>query len=94
MTAREYYERFQPTIFQQPTEVMRLLTEFNNESKEICLKRKTNDNDSVVTVFIEQNNKWNDLVLVFQRHNNGKSPILVDGFKRFWFRKLPHLVEL
>ena len=92
--AVEYYDRFVGSIFLDGTDVMRLLNEFNLEAKDICIKRKTQKTESVVAVLKEQNGKWNALHRIFMAKNGGKSPILEDGFKRYWLHKVPHFEEM
>lgn len=94
MKAQDYYDKFVGKIFLDATSVMTLLTEFNQEAKDICLKRKTQRNESVVAVLREQNLKWNALRKIFAKNHDGKSPILEDGFKRFWLGKMPQFADL
>ena len=94
MKAAEYYDKFVGSIFLDATDVMRLLSEFNVEAKEICIKRKTQKNESVIAVLKEQNGKWNALRRIFMSKNDGKSPILEDGFKRYWLKQMPQFEEM
>jgi hypothetical protein len=94
MKAAEYYDKFIGSIFLNATEPMRLLTEFNIEAREICIKRKTQKNESVIAVLKEQNGKWNALRRIFMAKNNGASPILEDGFKRYWLKQMPQFAEM
>lgn len=94
MKAVEYYDEFVGSIFLDAMDVMRLLSEFNIEAKEICIKRKTQKNESVIAVLKEQNGKWNALRRIFMAKNEGKSPILEDGFKRYWLKQMPQFEEM
>jgi hypothetical protein len=94
MKATEYYDKFIGSIFLDATDVVKLLTEFNLEAKGICIKRKTQKNEAVIAVLREQNGKWNALRRIFMAKNNGVSPILEDGFKRYWLKQMPQFAEM
>lgn len=93
MTSQDYYNRYAMYETFTPVVITRILEEFNDEAKEICLGRGLTANNLVTAVLKDQNVKWNDLGHIFEEKRGGKSPILQDGFKRFWLRKMPGLVE-
>ena len=95
MKAREYFEKYYVAAEEEfdIARVPTILKDFSTEAKEICEKRHVSQDRSVISVLKEQNTKWNALVEIFKK-KTGKSPILKDGFKRYWLMKLPDTVNM
>lgn len=96
MKAVEYYNKYGPKIFSLKDkddidgEVLSLLREFNQEIVSLCETRKVETNVGMAGVILELNQKWNALANLFIAGYR-LSPILQDGYKRFWMLQTPDM---
>jgi hypothetical protein len=97
MKASEYYEKYRPLFFDPDIAfekanffLKQLMMEFSKETCAILIKRHASRDEAFHAVLREQNQKWNALVRIFETMCLA-SPIMIDGFKKFWENELPEL---
>jgi hypothetical protein len=96
MKAVDYYNKYGPKIFSLKDkddidgEVLSLLREFNQEIVSLCDIRNVETNIGMAGIILELNQKWNALANLFIA-GYGLSPILQDGYKRFWMLQTPDM---
>jgi hypothetical protein len=97
LKAIEYYEKYEKCFFPAPKkydEVMEasknLIHDLNKEAFEHCEKNNFTRDSEVLAVLLDQNGKWNAIDTLF-KIINGVSPLLSDGFIKFWEHKIPEL---
>ena len=96
MKALEYYNKYGPEFFNLKDKdeiddiVLSLIREFNQEIVSLCEIRKVETNAGMAGIILELNQKWNALITLFVK-GYGLSPIVTDGYKRFWLLQSPDL---
>lgn len=96
MKALEYYNKYGPEFFNLKAKdeiddiVLSLIREFNQEIVSLCEIRKVETNMGMAGIILELNQKWNALITLFVK-GYGLSPIVTDGYKRFWLLQSPDL---
>ena len=96
MKALEYYNKYGPEFFNLKDKdeiddiVLSLIREFNQEIVSLCEIRKVETNMGMAGIILELNQKWNALITLFVK-GYGLSPIVTDGYKRFWLLQSPDL---
>ena len=97
MKAKEYCEKYSHRLFGTGKSkddlddiVLEILRDFNQEVVELVENRKAETNVAMAGIVLELNQKWNAVVNGFVA-GHGISPIMTDGYKRFWIIQLPEL---
>ena len=96
MKAVDYYNKYGPEFFNLKDKedidniALSLVREFNQEIVSLCETRKVETNMGMAGVILELNQKWNALANLFIA-GYGLSPILQDGYKRFWMLQTPDM---
>lgn len=99
MKAKEYYEKYCGDLVAEwrlyPLEgetlsLTVLITEFIKETVEIMRIRKCVKLDATQAVVLEQNDKWNAIVRIFDKKAE-ESPLKRDGFLHYAEKNLPQL---
>lgn len=67
MKAIDYYNEFISSPIEKTTE--EIINKFIHEVSEIIKKRNARTDSAVSAVIKEQNNKWNAMVALFDKHN-------------------------
>lgn len=99
MKARDYFEKYKEQFFgplsnekMSVVNVKKLFCEFNDETVVIIASRNAVKGSAVASIILEQNQKWNSLVRLFEHYNN-ISPINLNGYKNAWELEMPELKE-
>ena len=97
MKAKEYFEKYEDLLIHATNDQaykdssFNVFMDFSKESTDVIESRKAKKNTAVIAVMKEQNDKWNSLCRLFEK-KYGFSPLIKDGFKTFWNRKIPGIV--
>ena len=89
MKAKQYFEKYGESIWKEAHDsdinadgpIAKMFIEFLSEVKEIIDRRKVKNDNAVMAVISEQNQKWNAVVNMFVKQY-GISPIVRDGFAK------------
>ena len=99
MKAKEYYEKYGVDLLTEEhhadlegeTKVLtRLLIAFIEETMAILRTRRCERLDATQAVVVEQNDKWNAIIRIFEK-GNAASPLTRDGFLHYAEKTLPQL---
>lgn len=85
MKAIEYFEKYKSTT--DDLSMYKMLGDFSAEANDIVVNRHCQTDEAFVAVLKEQNQKWNAVVNLFEK-NCGVSPIIRNGFLKYWNSKL------
>lgn len=72
-------------------QICEIFIEFSGEVVKLYNDRHGNSLEALRSIVLEQNQKWNALSRIFEKHN-GVSPLKEDGFKNYWTNKFPELI--
>lgn len=97
MKAKEYYTTIKPAIELGTATaitdaVNQMFLMMNREVYDMQEKRHVRFDRGMYPIIKEMNDKWNAVVRLVER-DFGESPIIYDGYKEFWIRKIPGLKE-
>lgn len=97
LKAKDYFEKYEQSIIDpQSTDEARagaasnLLLEMCTESQTVLKKRNAQTGTALMAIIKEFNQKWNAICRMFES-KYGESPLIRDGFKNFWFDRMPEL---
>lgn len=100
MRAIDYYEKHGAAVIQEfnsggdkADAAVELLRDFMRETDEIISTRKVQKDRAIVSVFREQNAKWNALCGIFQK-KDGVSPIRRDGYWLHMKSQIPEIKKV
>lgn len=97
MKAKDYFEKYETRMMKNDDDGLKaigeLMYELVIEAKTLINTRHVNTNSGSVAVLKELNNKWNALCNLFEK-KYGVSPIIRDGYKKYWLKEMPILTEL
>ncbi len=96
MKAKEYFAKYEKGLMSESTDecstaIADMLTEMNAEVQKLMEVRHVKLNRGGYAVFKEMNEKWNAVVRLLEK-KYGCTPIIRDGFRTFWVRKMPQLL--
>lgn len=95
MKAKEYYIPIKDAIDSGKVEdiktvVSDMILNMNDEVEELCKKRHVQFDNGVYSIIKEMNDKWNAVARLVEKDYR-QSPILRDGYKKFWINQIPEL---
>lgn len=95
MKAKEYYIPIKDAIDSGKAEdiktvVSDMILNMNDEVEELCEKRHVQFDRGIYPIIKEMNDKWNAVVRLVEKDYR-QSPILRDGYKKFWINQIPEL---
>lgn len=96
MKAKDYFAKHERGLIAvNPDEcsaaIAEVLNEMNSEVRNLLKVRHIKTEAGTFSLFKEMNQKWNAIVRLFEK-KYGVTPIIKDGFRLYWLRKLPQLV--
>lgn len=96
MKAKDYFAKYEkPLASSDPDEcstaIAEMLNEMNSEVQNLLKVRHVKTDAGTFPIFKEMNQKWNAIVRLF-KNKYGATPIVKDGFRLFWVRKMPQLM--
>lgn len=95
MKAKEYYILVKEAIDGQKADELKtvaseIILNMNDEVEELCKKRHVQFDRGIFPIIKEMNDKWNVIVRLVEK-DYGQSPLLRDGYKKFWINQIPEL---
>lgn len=97
MRAVEYFNKYETRLIKNDDDGLKaigeLMYELIIEAKTLSDARNVKTTGGSVAVLKELNNKWNAICNLFEK-KYGVSPIIRDGYKKYWLKEMPILTEL
>lgn len=96
MKAKDYFTKYEKALASADpdecsTAIADMLNKMNSEVQNLLKVRHVKTDAGTFPIFKEMNQKWNAIVRLFE-NKYGATPIVKDGFRLFWVRKMPQLM--
>jgi hypothetical protein len=94
MKAKEYFDKYKDRVIKLDDKVLNELVKDMNEEVIFLQKQRNAQNDNaIVPILKEVNQKWNALCRMFEKEC--KQPVLkTDGLMDFWKKHIPELEKI
>lgn len=95
MKAKEYYSPIKDAIEAGTATALKnavdnMFLGMSREVQELQEKRHVRIDRGIFPIIKEMNDKWNAVVNLIEK-DYGESPVIRDGFKKYWIAKIPEL---